>query len=57
MFSNGESLLYLIDLVLQRFDIVNSITNVESKDQPQNDASTNGNNEEDKHILERMYFS
>ena len=57
MFSYGASLLYLIDLVLQRFDIVNGITDVESKDEPQNDASIDANNEEGKQILEMMYFS
>ena len=57
MFSDGASLLYLIDLVLQWFDLVNGITDVESKDEPQNDASTNENNEEGKHILEMMHYS
>ena len=56
-FSYGASLLYLIDLLLQRFDVVNGITDVESKDEPQNDASTDENNEEGKHIQEMMYFS
>ena len=57
MFSYGASLLYLIDLVLQRFDVVNGITDVESKDEPQNDVSNDENNEEGKQILEMMYFS
>ena len=57
MFSYGASLLYLINLVLQQFEIVKGITDVESKDEPQTDVSTDENNEEGKHILEMMYFS
>ena len=57
LFSYGANLLYLIDLVLELFEIVNGITDVESKDEPQNDASTDENNEEGKQILDRMYFS
>ena len=54
MFSYGASLLYLINLVLLLFEIVKGITNVESKDEPQNYVSIDENNEEGKHILEMM---
>ena len=35
-------------MVLQRFEIVNDITDVESKDEPENNTSIDGNREEGK---------